>query len=60
MSLAFALFEEKLHVKSLLDHVLLIPDPRDPWRVAHPLPEGLLLVLCSPMADCDDYAAIPA
>src|ERR1700690_589886 len=45
MSLAFAVFEEKSRLKSLLDHFSTIEDPREPWRVAHPLPEVLLLVV---------------
>jgi predicted transposase YbfD/YdcC len=60
MSLAFAVFEEKSRLKSLLDHLSLIEDTRDPWRVAHPLREVLLLVVCGTMADCDDYEAIAA
>ena len=60
MSLAFAVFEEKSRLKSLLDRLALIPDPRDPWRVALPLNEVLLLVVCGTMADCDDYEAIAA
>jgi predicted transposase YbfD/YdcC len=35
-----------------------VPDPRDPRRVAHPLPEVLLLVVCGTICDCDDYDAI--
>ena len=58
MSLAFAVFEEKSRLKSLLAHFSTIEDPREPWRVAHPLPEVLLLVVCGTMADCDDYEAI--
>src|ERR1700683_926049 len=60
MSLAFAVFEEKSRLKSLLAHFSTIEDPREPWRVAHPLPEVLLLVVCGTMADCDDYEAIAA
>lgn len=60
MTLAFAVFEEKSRLKSLLDHFSTIDDPREPWRVAHPLPEVLLLVVCGTMADCDDYEAIAA
>lgn len=60
MSLAFAVFEEKSRLKALLDHFSLIPDSRDPWRVAHPLAEVLLLVVCGTMADCDDYDGIAA
>lgn len=60
MSLAFAVFEEKSRLSALLDHFALIPDPRDPWRVAHPLCEVLLLVVCGTMADCDDYDGVAA
>jgi predicted transposase YbfD/YdcC len=60
MNVAFAVFEEKSRLKSLLDHFSTIDDPREPWRVAHPLPEVLLLVVCGTMADCDDYEAIAA
>ena len=58
MSLAFAVFEEKSRLKSLLDHFSAIEDPRDAWRVAHPLCEVLLLVVCGTMADCKDYDAL--
>ena len=60
MSLAFAVFEQKSRLKSLLDHFSTIEDPREAWRVAHPLLEVLLLVVCGTMADCDDYEAIAA
>jgi hypothetical protein len=52
-----ALFE-KLRLCSLLDHFADIPDPREPWRVAHPLPEVMLPVVCGTMAGCDDFDAI--
>jgi predicted transposase YbfD/YdcC len=42
----------------LLKHLSDVPDPRDPRRVAHPLPEVLLLVVCGTICDCDDYEAI--
>lgn len=45
-------------VKALLVHLGEIDDPRDPWRVAHPLSEVLLLVVCATVCDCDDYDAI--
>ena len=34
--------------------------PRQPWKVAHPLPEILLLVVCGTICDCDTYAKIAA
>lgn len=51
---------EKSRLKALLDHFSEIDDPREPWRVAHPLPEVLLLVVCGTIADCDDYEHIAA
>lgn len=36
---------EKPRLKALLEHFASIEDPREPWRVAHPLPEVLLLVV---------------
>lgn len=47
-------------LRALLDHFSAIEDPREPWRVAHPLPEVLLLVVCGTIADCDDYEHIAA
>ncbi len=51
-------FPEKSRLKALLDHFAVIEDPRKPWRVAHPLAEILLLVVCGTIADYDDYEAI--
>lgn len=42
----------------LLKRLSDVPDPRDPRRVAHPLPEVLLLVVCGAICDCDEYDAI--
>ena len=58
MSLAFAVFKEKSRLEALLDHFSIIDDPREPWRVAHPLREVLLLVVCASMADCDHFNSI--
>lgn len=44
----------------LLEHFASIDDPRDVRRIAHPLAEILLLVVCGTMADCDDYDHIAA
>lgn len=49
---------EKPRLKALLEHFAAIQDPREPWRVAHPLPEVLLLVVCGTICDCDDYDLI--
>jgi len=51
---------EKSRLGALLDHFSVIEDPREPWKVAHPLPEVLLLVVCGTIADCDDYDHIAA
>jgi predicted transposase YbfD/YdcC len=51
---------EKSRLRALLDHFAMIEDPREPWRVAHPLSEVLLLVVCGTIADCDDYDHIAA
>jgi predicted transposase YbfD/YdcC len=60
VSLAVAEFETKSRLRALLDHFSVIEDPRELWRVAHPLPEILLLVVCGTVADCDDYDTIAA
>jgi predicted transposase YbfD/YdcC len=53
-------FGEKSRLRALLNHFAIIEDPREPWKVAHPLPEVLLLVVCGTLADCDDYDGIAA
>lgn len=53
-----ALVIEKPRVASLLKHFSAIADFRQPWRVAHPLPEVLLLVVCGTIAAGDDYDEI--
>jgi predicted transposase YbfD/YdcC len=60
MTLAVVAAPNKPRLRALLDHFSIIEDPRDPWRVAHPLPEVLLLVVCGTIADCDDYEGIAA
>jgi predicted transposase YbfD/YdcC len=60
MSFADAEFGEKSRLRALLAHFSVIEDPREPWRVAHPLAEILLLVVCGTIADCDDYDTIAA
>jgi predicted transposase YbfD/YdcC len=58
MSLMLIETFEKPRLKALLDHFARIEDPRAGWRVAHPLPEVLLLVVCGTICDCDDYELI--
>ena len=43
MSVALLESLPKSRLKALLDHFGRIEDPREPWRVAHPLPEVLLI-----------------
>ena len=47
----------KPRLANLLDHFSVIEDPREPWRVAQPLPEMLLLVVCATIASCDSSSA---
>lgn len=49
---------EKPRLRLLLDHFSLIEDDREGWRVAHPLPEVLLLVVCGTIAAGDDFEDI--
>ncbi|TJW22560.1 MAG: transposase family protein, partial [Mesorhizobium sp.] len=49
---------ETPRLRLLLDHFALIEDDREPWRVAHPLPEVLLLVVCGTIAAGDDFEDI--
>src|SRR5262245_34367482 len=49
---------EKPRLKALLDHFARIEDQREPWRVAHPLPEVRLLVVGGPTCDCADHEPI--
>jgi predicted transposase YbfD/YdcC len=60
MSIAAILPPEKSRLRALLDHFAVVDDPREQWRIAHPLPEVLLLVVCGTIADCDDYEGIAA
>lgn len=50
----------KSSLKALLAHLGRVDDPREPWRIAYPLPDVLLLVVCGTICDCDDYDAIAA
>lgn len=58
MSLNDLVRPERSRLRALLDHFSVIEDPREPWRVAHPLPEVLLLVVCGTISDCEDYEGI--
>jgi hypothetical protein len=43
---------------SILDHFSALTDPRQRWRVAYPLPEILLVVLCATLCGMDDFVEI--
>src|SRR6201996_8696883 len=58
MSLAIDILPEKSRLRTLLDHFSIIEDPREQWRGAHPLPEGLLLVVWGTISDCGHYDGI--
>jgi predicted transposase YbfD/YdcC len=58
MSLAILESLPKPRLKALLEHLGRIDDPRESWRVAHPLREVLFLVVCGTICDCDDYEQI--
>lgn len=60
MSLAILESLPQSRLKALLEHFAEIADPREPWRVAHPLPEVLFLVVCGTICDCEDYDLIAA
>ena len=49
---------DKPRLRLLLDHFAEIEDDREGWRVAHPLPEVLLLVVCGTIAAGDDFEDI--
>ena len=51
-------FSSKPRLKSLLDHLGQIADPRDVRRVMYRLREVLFLVVCGTICDCDDYEHI--
>jgi predicted transposase YbfD/YdcC len=44
----------------LLKHFSELEDTREPWRVAYPLSEVLLVVVCGTIAACDDFDDIVA
>src|SRR5204862_7452417 len=43
---------------SIVDHFSALRDPRQRWRVAYPLPEILLLVLCATLCGMEDFVEI--
>jgi DDE_Tnp_1-associated len=55
---ASMLEDERPRLRVLLDHFGRIADERESWRVAHPLPEVLLLAVCGTIGACDDFDEI--
>ena len=53
-------FGPKPRLRSLLDHFSTVDGPREAWRIAHPLPEVFLLIVCASIASCDDFDDIAA
>ena len=58
MDITLEEFSSKPRLKSLLEHLGQIADPRDVRRVAFQLREVLFLVVCGTICDCDDYEHI--
>ena len=52
------LLDDRPRLRVLLDHFARVDDERESWRVAHPLPEVLLLVVCGTIGACDDFDEI--
>jgi hypothetical protein len=51
-------FQPSLSFACCSYHFSQIKDTRQSWKVAHPLRETLLLVVCATIANCDDYQEI--
>lgn len=52
------LLGDRPRLRVLLDHFAALADDRESWRVAHPLPEVLLLVVCGTIGAGDDFDEI--
>jgi hypothetical protein len=46
---------QSVRSSSTLDHFSALSDPRQDWRVIHPLPETLPLVLCATLCGMGDF-----
>src|SRR5580658_8336707 len=60
MALAFDGDFAKARLAVLLEHFAELNDDREAWRVAYPIKEVLLLVVCATIASCDDFDDIVA
>lgn len=50
----------RARIALLMKHFSKLEDAREPWRVAYPLSEVLLLLTCATIASCDDFEDIVA
>ena len=50
----------RMRVAVLLRHFSALDDDREPWRIAYPLSEVLLLLTAATIAGCDDFEEIVA
>jgi predicted transposase YbfD/YdcC len=48
----------KPHLRVLLDHLAMVKDTRQSWKIAYPLREVLFLAVCGTIASGDDYVDI--
>jgi hypothetical protein len=58
-----AIFVEEMprsRVAVLLKHLSQLADGREPWRIAYPLAEVLLLLTCATVTGCDGFDDIVA
>jgi predicted transposase YbfD/YdcC len=60
MAMMFDELTPRSRVAVLLKEFAQIDDDREPWRVAFPLAEVLLLLTCATIAECDDFDDIAA
>jgi predicted transposase YbfD/YdcC len=60
MAMMFDEETPRSRVAVLLKEFSQICDDREPWRVAFPLAEVLLLLTCATIADCDDFDDVVA
>lgn len=60
MAMIFDEETPRSRVAVLLKEFSRIEDDREPWRVAFPLAEVLLVLTCATIADCDDFDDIVA
>ena len=60
MALAFDDEFPRARLAVLLEHFAELNDDREAWRVAYPIQEVVLLVICATIQSCDDFDDIVA